>query len=226
MKDGEARPAVLFDLDGTLTDPFVGITNGIHYAMERMGCTAPAAEDLRWCIGPPLHVTFAALLETTDETLVWEAVAHYRERYARAGMYENVLIPGIPEALAGCTRRGFFLSLATSKVKTYAGGILDHFGLARSFDAVHGSELDGTNADKADLIRHIVATESLDPSLCVMVGDRLHDVAGAKANGIPAIGVLWGFGGREELQEAGATEIVASPADLCDAVDRVLLAHA
>ena len=137
------RPALLFDLDGTLTDPFVGITRSVQYAMEKLGRVVPAADDLRWCIGPPLKVGFARLLDTTDEAAMDEGVRLYRERYSTIGKFENVLIPGIPETLAALVDQGYFLSVATSKLKTYAGEIIDHFDLRQYFQVLHGSELDG-----------------------------------------------------------------------------------
>ncbi|WP_163272782.1 HAD family hydrolase [Chelativorans alearense] len=222
MESRQERPAVLFDLDGTLTDPFVGITGSLRHVMEKMGRTAPAAEDLRACIGPPIQDTFARLLETADEALVWEAVGHYRQRYGEVGKFENEVIPGIPDALARCVDAGFFLSVATSKVETYTGDILAHFDLARFFDAVHGSALDGTNSNKADLIRHILDVEPVDPTRTVMIGDRSHDIVGAKANALPAIGVLWGFGERTELTDAGAAEIVTHPRELPRAIGSLL----
>ena len=148
----EPRPALLFDLDGTLTDPFVGITRSVQYAMEKLGHPAPAADDLRWCIGPPLKLAFATLLDTEDEAALNEGVRLYRERYATIGKFENKLIPGIPETLAAFVDQGYFLSVATSKLKTYAGDIIDHFDLRRYFNVLHGSELDGRNAMKGDLV--------------------------------------------------------------------------
>ena len=156
------RPALLFDLDGTLTDPFVGITRSVQYAMEKLGRASPAADDLRWCIGPPLKLAFATLLDTDDEAAVDEGVRLYRERYSTIGKFENSLIPGIPEMLAIFVAKGYFLSIATSKLKTYAGDIIDHFDLRRYFQVLHGSEIDGRNAAKGDLVRHILATEQLD----------------------------------------------------------------
>ena len=194
MVGGSARPALLFDLDGTLTDPFVGITRSVQYAMEKLGRAVPAADDLRWCIGPPLTVGFATLLDTTDEASIDEGVRLYRERYSAIGKFENVLVPGIPEMLATLVDQGYFLSVATSKLKTYAGDIIDHFDLRRHFQALHGSELDGRNAAKGALIAHILATERLEPANTVMIGDRSHDIVGASTNGVASIGVLWGYG--------------------------------
>ncbi|WP_295806429.1 HAD hydrolase-like protein [uncultured Nitratireductor sp.] len=226
MADNDWRAAVLFDLDGTLTNPFVGISNGVRHAMEKMGRGAPDDETIRSHIGPPLHVTFATLLETEDEARVWEAVGHYRERYQRIGKFENELIPGIKDVLAHCVDAGRFLSVATSKMESYSKDIIAHFGLEDFFDAVHGSAPDGTNANKADLIRHILANEPIDAGNAVMIGDRLHDVAGAMANGVPAIGVLWGFGDRAELVDAGAVGIVENPEALSAAINRLLAPEA
>ncbi|WP_367714535.1 HAD hydrolase-like protein [Nitratireductor sp. GISD-1A_MAKvit] len=219
MAQSENRAAVLFDLDGTLTNPFVGISNCIRHAMEKMGCRAPDDDAIRSHIGPPLQTTFAAFLETDDEARIWEAVGHYRERYQRVGKFENELIPGIREVLAHCLGAGHFLSVATSKMEAYSKDIIAHFGLSEFFHAIHGSAPDGTNANKADLIRHILASEPINAMNAVMIGDRLHDVVGGRANGVPAIGVLWGFGDRVELEEAGAVAIVERPVDLASAID-------
>lgn len=218
----QSRPALLFDLDGTMTDPFVGITRSISYALEKLGRIAPAADDLRWCIGPPLQVNFSRLLDTQDEEMIWEAVGHYRERYGRVGKFENTLIPGITDALARCVDEGFFLSVATSKVETYTGDILEHFDLRRFFDAVHGSALDGRNSNKADLLRHILSHEPVEADRAVMIGDRSHDIVGAKANGVQSIGVLWGYGDRAELEEAGAHQLAAAPEELASLVSKML----
>jgi phosphoglycolate phosphatase len=217
----QPRPALLFDLDGTLTDPFVGITRSVQYAMEKLGRAVPAADDLRWCIGPPLKVGFARLLDTTDEAAMDEGVRLYRERYSAIGKFENVLIPGIPEMLATFVDQGYFLSVATSKLKTYAGDIIDHFDLRRYFQVVHGSELDGRNSAKGDLVGHILATERLEPANAIMIGDRSHDIVGANTNGVASIGVLWGYGDLAELTAAGATRIATVPSELPDIVDAV-----
>ncbi|MDW6022753.1 HAD hydrolase-like protein [Mesorhizobium sp. BAC0120] len=216
------RPALLFDLDGTLTDPFVGITRFIQYAMEKLGRLVPAADDLRWCIGPPLKSAFRTLLDTDDDTATDAAVRLYRERYSVVGKFENSLIQGIPEMLATLAGEGYFLSIATSKLKTYAGDIIDHFELRRYFHVLHGSELDGRNAAKGDLVRHILATEQIDATSTVMIGDRSHDVVGASANGVAAIGVLWGYGDRSELEGAGAARIANRPEELPHLVRAVL----
>ena len=214
----------MFDLDGTLTDPFVGITRSVQYAMQKLGRLAPLADDLRWCIGPPLKSAFARLLETDDEAAMDEAVRLYRERYSTIGKFENSLIDGIPEMLSIFVARGYFLSVATSKLKTYAGDIIDHFDLRRYFQVLHGSELDGRNAAKGDLVRHILATERIEAGNAVMIGDRFHDIIGAGSNGVAAIGVLWGYGDRAELVQAGAAGIAGRPSELPGLVDQLLLA--
>lgn len=209
-----ASKAVLFDLDGTLTDPFVGISTSMQYALEKMGRPIPLADDLRRHIGPPLQVTFPILLASDDPLLAEQALGHYRERYSGPGKFENVLIEGIDKAVASLASGGYDLFVATSKLESYSVEIVEHFGLKPYFKTVHGSRLDGSNANKADLIRHIIAVEGLNPALTVMIGDRLHDVHGAAANGIKTIGVLWGFGDRAELEEAGAASIASDPQDL------------
>ncbi len=216
------QTAVLFDLDGTLTDPFVGITTSLRYALEQMGRSMPDADSLRAYIGPPLQVTFPHLLGSDDPALAAEALTHYRTRYSGPGKFENEIIPGIEAAVAIIGGQGHFLSVATSKLETYSVEIVEHFGLMSYFSAVHGSRLDGSNANKADLIAHIIATEKLDPERTVMIGDRLHDVVGASANSVRTIGVLWGYGDRAELEAAGAARIAERPEQLPELVAELL----
>jgi phosphoglycolate phosphatase len=214
MTGSALPPALLFDLDGTLTDPFVGITRSVQYAMEKLGRAIPVANDLRWCIGPPLKLAFHRLLETDDEQAADEGVRLYRERYATVGKFENTLIEGIPEQLARLLGEGYFLSVATSKLNTFAEDIIDHFDLRRYFAAVHGAELDGRNSAKSDLIAHILATEPIAAARTIMIGDRSHDMIGAGANGVAGVGVLWGYGDRAELEGAGAARIAGRPEEL------------
>jgi phosphoglycolate phosphatase len=144
---------------------------------------------------------------------VEEALAHYRQRFGSQGMFENKVYPGIEaalERLSGSAR----LYVATSKLAVYAVEIVRHYGLARYFQAVHGSEMDGRNSDKAELIRGILAQHSLDPAATLMIGDREHDIIGARKNGLRSIGVLWGYGSREELVAAGAEALVDDPGSL------------
>ena len=145
-------PVVLFDLDGTLTDPREGITRCIAYALERMAREPPDVTDLRFAIGPPLRTSFAKLLETDDPRAIELAVKHYRERFSTVGLFENTVYPGIPETLAELKTAGCKLLLATAKPHVYAHRILEYFNLRAPFDAVYGSELDGTRQHKTDLL--------------------------------------------------------------------------
>lgn len=218
---GNTGPGILlFDLDGTLTDPFEGITRSIVYAMEKLGRTAPAADDLRWCIGPPLGFSFARLFETDDSALIDQAVGYYRERYSVTGKFENRLIQGVEDTLDDLASDGFRIVVATSKLKTYAVDIVEHFGLSRHISVVYGSELDGRNASKGDLIGHVLASEARAAADALMIGDRHHDIFGARENGVAGIGVLWGFGDKVELTEAGAASIAETPAGLTGIVRR------
>lgn len=180
--------------------------------MEALGVECPPQEALHRYIGPPLHGTFRELLG--GEERVTDAINHYRERFSTAGMYENAVYPGIPQALDALSASGARLYLATSKPRVFAVRILEHFGLHRYFSGIHGSELDGTLAGKAALIEHILRGESLAADRCVMVGDRLQDVEGAKANGVFPAGVLWGYGSRQELLDAGAGILLERPEEL------------
>ncbi len=208
---------VLFDLDGTLTDPEVGITTSIRHAMTELGHPLDASVDLHWCIGPPLIDSFVELLGG-DRELGAAGVAAYRARYGVIGLFENEVYAGIPDLLAALVADGRHLYLATSKPRAFAERILAHFDLAKYFTAVHGSELDGTRVHKTDLIPWIVATEGLDVAEAVMVGDREHDVLGAAAAGMATIGVSWGFSAPGELARSGAAVIVATPAELAEAL--------
>lgn len=222
MPASPGQAALLFDLDGTLTNPFVGITRCMQHALGKLGRPIPDAETLRIYIGPPLQVTFPKLLQSDDAALSAECLRLYRERYATHGKFENELIAGIPEAVSGFAASGHFLAVATSKLETYSVDIVEHFGLLPHFSSVHGSQLDGSRADKSELIRHILAAEDLDPGRTIMIGDRLHDVVGAARNGVRTVGVLWGFGDRAELEGAGAAAIAAAPAELPAIVQRLL----
>jgi phosphoglycolate phosphatase len=204
--------AVFFDLDGTLTDPKPGITECIRHALGGLGRTPPPAEELLWCIGPPLSASFATLLETTDDTLIARSLALYRERFGTVGLYENAVYPGIPEAVAAVRAAGFATFVATSKPHVYARRIVEHFGLDTLFDGVYGSEMDGTRVEKADLIAYALAEERLVPGRVLMIGDRQHDMIGARRCGVRAIGVSYGYGSEAELRAHGAEAIAQAPA--------------
>lgn len=206
-----ARGALFFDLDGTLTDPREGIVGCIRHALERLGCSAPPDPELDSCIGPPLRESFCRL---AGEALADAAVEHYRERFRATGMFENQVYPGVPEALAALGAAGWRLLVVTSKPAVFAEQIVRHFELAQHFGAVYGSELSGALTDKGQLIAHVLASEGLAPGQALMIGDRSHDVIGARKNAVRAAGVLWGYGTREELTGAGADRLYESVAAL------------
>lgn len=210
--------AVFFDLDGTLTDPREGITRSIAHALERMGREPPPPEALVFAIGPPLRESLAALLETRSTDAVERALAHYRERFADVGLFENRPYDGIAEALEALAASGATLFVATSKPHVYARRIVERFGLARHFAEVHGCELDGTREDKRDLLAHLFARHDVEASGSVMIGDRGVDMRAARHHGVTGLGALWGYGSRDELLEHGAHALCATPAELPRAV--------
>jgi len=167
-----------------------------------------------------MQETIRALLKTDDPKEVETGIRLYRKRYSETGLFENVVYPGIPAALQAMAQRGARMFLATSKPRVFAERILAHFDLARHFKAIHGAELDGRLASKGELIAHILKSESISAASACMIGDRLHDVVGAKANGVRPIGVLWGYGSREELTAAGATLLCERP----DQMSRIAIA--
>ncbi len=203
--------AFLFDLDGTLTDPKPGIVGSIRYALDRLDARVPQGDELDWCIGPPLAGSFVRILGTDDPPTIAEAVRLYRERFSKVGLYENSVYPGIADSLARLRAEGLPLFVATSKPHVFALRILDHFSLKDFFDGVYGSELDGLRSDKGELIAHVLRAEGLAPSRTIMVGDREHDVIGARANGVASLGVTYGYGTAEELDEAGAAALCTKP---------------
>lgn len=198
---------LLFDLDGTLTDPFEGITRSVEYALNAFGIEVEDRRVLAPFIGPPLVESLTERYGFTMEDAV-AAVAKYREYFAVKGLYENELFEGIPELLSDCRKAGYKISMATSKPTHYARIIAEHFDIARYFDAIHGSSLDGTRITKSSVVAEAVAEEHLDPSRALMIGDRRHDVEGAGEHGIRTVGVLYGYGSREEHEAAGAAYIV------------------
>ena len=202
--------AIYFDLDGTLTDPKPGITRSIQYALQKLDHpTMPTEDELTWCIGPPLRASFVRLLGA--ETSADLAVSYYRERFSDVGLYENGVYDGIGEVLTSLCASGHRLFVATSKPHVFAERIIDHFGLRDHFERVFGSELDGTRVDKSHLLEYALKSTAVDPAKTLMIGDRSHDMVGAKNNGMKGIGVLYGYGSRDELLEAGAHHVCATP---------------
>src|SRR4051794_625881 len=210
MQTDMTLDAVYFDLDGTLTDPKPGITRSIQYALRKLDHpTVPTEDELTWCIGPPLRASFAKLLGGDDHAD--RAVALYRERFSDIGLYENGVYDGISEVLTALSQSGQRLFVATSKPHVFATRIVEHFGLRHHFEHVFGSELDGTRVDKSDLLQYALKIAAVDPANTLMIGDRSHDMVGAGNNGMQGIGVLYGYGTKDELLGAGARQICATP---------------
>lgn len=205
---------LLFDLDGTLTDPVEGITRSVQYALRRFGIEVDDLHSLTSFIGPPLAESFREFYGFDDERIL-EAIRVMREYFGSRGWRENRLYEGMPQLLGRLRAAGYTLAVATSKPVVFARRILDHFDLARHFAFTGGAELDGRRQAKAEVIAHVLRELHVaDAASCLMIGDRRHDIAGAAAVGMDSCGVLWGYGSREELAEAGATRIAADLGEL------------
>lgn len=203
---------ILFDLDGTLDDPFEGITKSVQYAMRKFGVETERSE-LGGFIGPPLTDSFIKYFSLTEEDAKL-AVDYYREYYKPTGIFEVSIYEGIPELLDELKEAGYDIVLATSKPKVFADMILDKYDLAKYFSATFGSELDGTRVKKGEVIDYAFENHVMDKSRAIMVGDRMHDVIGAHECGIPCIGITFGYGDRAEHTECGADFIVDSVSEL------------
>lgn len=211
---------ILVDLDGTLTDPAAGIIAAVRHAITELGQQPPPAEELRWVIGPPLRQSFPRLL--ADGHDVEAAVAAYRDHYGAGGLFDAAVYDGIFDALVILRDRPARLLVCTAKPQHFAQRVLDHFELSPRFDGIYGPDLEGKLDDKGDLIAHMIEREGFDPARAVMIGDRGSDVKAAARHGIPTVGVLWGYGSREELTEAGAAALCAAPAELTEMVASLL----
>ena len=230
--------AVLFDLDGTISDNSAGITGCIEYALTEMGLPAPAKEQLYWCIGPPLRSTFAKLLALNSadlaagtardliklsaelppaaSELVEEAIRLYRLRYGEWGWNQNILYPGIPALFSALCASGRTLAVTTTKTKVFAERIVGHFGLAGQLAAVYGPDAAGRLSSKSELISAALEAHGFKPETTAIVGDRDLDILGGKSHSLATVGVSYGFGSINELQEAGADYIVGSVIELID----------
>ncbi len=204
---------ILFDLDGTLTDPMIGITSSVKYALNKFGIEVQYLKDLIPFIGPPLKDSFMEFYGFSEKDAL-EAIRYYREYFGPKGLYENEVYPGVKEMLIHLERVGFELALATSKPTEYADRILRHFGLREHFRVVIGSEFDGRRTNKAEVIDYVLRRAQISADQAIMVGDRRHDVIGAQKCKVDCIGVTYGYGGREELKEAGATYVVDTVEEL------------
>ena len=205
---------ILFDLDGTLTDPGEGITKSVAYALQKYSIEVADRSVLYPFIGPPLVDSFQKYYGFSPKQAE-QAVVYYREYFRETGLFENEVYDGVEDLLSSLKSAGKRVILATSKPEVFARQILDHFGLTRYFDVIAGALLDGSRMHKADVIAYALDTAGItDKSSVVMVGDREQDVKGAEKTGLPCIGVLYGYGSREELTAAGATAIVESVEEL------------
>ena len=204
----------LFDLDGTLTDPGIGITNSVMHALEKFNIHVSDRKELYPFIGPPLVDSFEKYFGF-DEKQAFQAVEYYREYFREDGIFDNVVYEGIPEMLGELKSRGAIVALATSKPYEFSVRILDHFDLHQYFDIVGAATMDGRISRKADVISHLIdKLGENEKSSILMIGDRDQDIDGAKANGLQSAGVLWGYGSRDELMDAGADYIVSVPSDI------------
>lgn len=204
---------VLFDLDGTLTDSAQGIINCAIYSFEKMGLPLYERDRYRVFIGPPLKVTYSQDFGLNEEDTV-KAIAYFRERYFTKGMFENAVYDGIEDMLKELKNAGLRLAVATSKLENIAKQILEHFRLDKYFDYIGGALPDGSRDYKDQVIEYVMDILNADKRKTVMIGDRIHDIEGAHKVGIDSIGALYGYGSREELENAGALFIADTPRDI------------
>lgn len=210
---------VLLDLDGTITDSGPGIMGGVRYALEKHGMDVPGEEQLRSFIGPPLKEQFRDFCGITDEEAA-EMVTSYREYYGERGIFENCVYDGVAPLLKRLKDAGITVAMATSKPEKYAVQIAEHFGIAGYFDFIGGALMDGTRTEKSEVIEYVLASCKVeDRSTVIMVGDRRYDIEGAKRAGLCSLGVLYGYGSREEIESAGPDYIAETP----EAAGRILL---
>lgn len=205
------KKSILFDLDGTICDSGEGIINCAIYALEHFGCHIPSREDLRVFVGPPLKDSF--LRHGIPEDKTDEAIAIYRSRYLPIGKYENYPYPGIEQLLKQLKDDGHALYIATSKLESTAVDVLEHFGLAHYFTRICGASADEVRSSKSQVIEYLIQCSG-HPEHMVMVGDAAYDVIGAKPHGIETVGVSWGYGNIQEMQNAGAVAIAHTTEEL------------
>lgn len=209
---------ILFDLDGTLTDPAEGITNSVAYSLSKYGIEVSDKKELYKFIGPPLKDSYIEYYGFSESDAV-KAIEYYREYFKPKGMFENEVYEGVPELLEELKQNGKKIILATSKPEVFSTEILKHFDLYKYFDFVSGATLDGTRSKKSDIIAYAISEMGItEKEQCLMVGDRAQDINGAIANGIDSLGVLFGYGDSEELESAGATYIAESVKDILKSV--------
>lgn len=208
---------VFFDLDGTLTDSRPGILAGMAHALTALGRATAPHEVPNSVIGPPLYDSFRGIYGYGDAE-ARRGVALYRAYYSEHGILENEVYAGVPTMLAALRERGLRLAVATGKPHEYARRIVAHFGLSPYFSAIFGAEFDGTRGNKADLLSYAMEELRLEARTSVMVGDRRYDIEGALAVGMTPVGVLWGYGDREELTAAGGRHLAKTPEEAADLI--------
>ena len=211
---------VFFDLDGTLTDSCPGIFTGVSIALSAFGITVAPEAVTREVIGPPLFDCFHRIYGLGEED-ARRAVALYREYYGREGLFVNDVYEGVYPMLSALGEAGYTLMMATGKPHEYARRISEHFGFDKTLSAVYGAEFDGTRGDKAELLRYAMEREGLRAAECVMIGDRRYDIKGALEVGATPIGVLWGYGDRDELFAAGCTHFAEKPSDILGIIEKI-----
>ena len=209
--------AIFFDLDGTLTESGEGITKSVQYALEKLGVSAPDLEPLKVFVGPPLLEQFMKYAGLDEETAV-KAVKYYRERYSNVGIFENKPYPGVENMLQELRRKKYILAVASSKPEYYVKQILDHFHLTEYFDEIVGSQMDGARTNKIEVIEEALERLGMKKhrERVIMVGDKEHDVLGARESGLECVAVSYGYGTKEELKEADPLQTVASADELLD----------
>jgi phosphoglycolate phosphatase len=209
---------LFFDLDGTVSNNFQGIARCLNFALNRLGLRQLADEEILPFVGPPFRESLPRVFPGINTEA---ALNFYRERYELSGWLENDLYEGIAEAIRTLHLQGFTIALCTSKPRIFAERIIEHFQLGRYFDGIHGPELDGKFDRKTDLLAHLVKRYNVAPENAVMIGDRDKDVEAALHTGAHSLGVLWGFGSREELLTAGAKYIVQRPDELVHTIHSI-----
>ena len=217
MKLMKSYSYIFFDLDGTLTDPFEGITGSVARALWHFGIKVTDRRELGRFIGPPLRDSFARFYDIPADR-VEEAVSVYREYFAVKGLYENRLYDGVRALLDALYKKGVKIVLATSKPEIYARRITEYFGIDKYFYKQCGATLDGERDTKGQVIAYALSECGANPGEVLMVGDRSHDILGASECGVDAVGVLWGYGTRAELESAGAMSVYSSVAEFTDAM--------
>jgi len=213
----EARATLFFDLDGTLIDSAVGITGCVAHALTRMGLPVPPQDELRRWIGPSLRTSFAPLFD--DPAQVEQAVSFYRERFDVVGWREHEIYPGIGQVVQDLHARGHRMAIVTAKNEPHARRIVEHLPFGACFEDVIGATPDGSRSEKPQLVAEALRRLLLPAAQCWMIGDRRMDIEGARHHGMRNIGVLWGFGGEEELLAAGAAHLAATPDALLSLID-------